>query len=424
MRLVVLYLIPFSSYSQSNKTFKVGDSMPAITSSKIFNNPGGSISLNDYQGKLIILDFWNKWCHSCIEAFPKMEKIQKEFADKVKIVLVTSDTNKDLLKLFKRVKLPDLPIISDDSILNAMFPHVTVPHHVWINADGEVIFITDGYNTTPENVSRFLEGKEINLHLKSEATDIDNESDLWKEGNGRLQKYINNYSFGMTKINEIGYTLYSFNKDTINKTYGFKFVNTSLLDIYKIAFGSSVALTDNDFIFENRIVFSSPECLTSFKYPDNTDSIPAWEARNLVCYESKWNLNNENLAYQYLQDDVNRFFSFSVSIENKETDCYTLKKINSLSHVKPGDKETYMRYIDLSYHLKNKPVSVLIQSLNGMNLFKDIPLIDETYYTENIDINLINAFSDISTLKIQLLRFGFILEKEKRKIRLLVIRPK
>lgn len=424
MRLVVLCLISSGSYSQTGTTLKIGDTIPPVIFNNIFNKPGTTISLDDYHGKLIILDFWNKWCHSCIEAFPKMEKLQNEFADKVKILLVTSDKNEELVKLFKRVKLPDLPIVTNDSILNAMFPHATVPHHVWIHPNGDILFITDGYNTTSENVSSFFAGKKLDLHVKNEATNIDNESDLWKEGNGRLQKYISSYSFGMTRINEIGYTIYSFNSDTLNETCGFKFVNTSLLDIYKIAYGNSMALTDNDFVYNNRIQFNSSECLDFFKYPDDTDSIPAWEARNLVCYESRWKLNNNRLAYQYLQNDVNRFFPFSVNVQYEESACYVLSKINGTSNTKYWNGKKFFRYTDSIYSFQNKPVSVLVQSLNGINLFKTLPVIDETYYPGNIDITLINAFSNIDTLKSQLLKNGFLLEEGKRKIRLLVINNK
>lgn len=424
MRLVVLFLIPLGSYSQLQKTFSIGDAMPSMTFSNIFAKPGTSISLNDYKGKLIILDFWNRWCGSCIEAFPKMEKLQSEFGDKIKILLVTSDKDEAVSKLFKRFKLPSLTIISNDSILNNMFPHIAVPHHVWINPDGRVQFITDGYNATKENISKVLNGQNVQLHLKNEVTDVDEESDLWKEGNGRLQKYINNYSFAMRKVNEIGSTNYAFIKDTINRTCGFRFVNTSLLDIYKIAFGGSVILTDKDFAYSNRIQFDCPSCFDFFQYPGATDSIPAWEERNLVCYESKWKLNNDSLAYQYLQSDANKFFPFSVRVENIETPCYILKKINGLSNSKEGNKEKYLRYTGASYLLKNMPVSVLVKSLNGITLFKKMPIVDETNFSSNIDIHLTNAFSDIEVLTKQLLKNGLLLELSNRKMKILVIDAK
>lgn len=425
MRLVVLCLIPLSSYSQIDKTFYIGDTMPPLTFCKIFNNPGSLISLENYRGKLIILDFWNKWCPSCIQGFPKMEKLQQEFGDRIKILLVTNDTDKDLIRLFKKTKLPALPIISNDSILCRMFPHTTVPHHVWINPDGRIQFITDGYNATSQNISKVLDGKNVKLKEKKEAMDVDKDSDLFKEGKGRLQKFISSYSFAMTKLEGIiDDTYYNYTVDTINKICGFKFVNVPILDLYKIAFGKSIAFAGTEFAYNNRILFKIPGGDKNFRYPDNTDSIPGWKEKNLVSYESKWKLNNDSLAYEDLKNDANKFFSFSVTVDTVEVRCFVLKKINSLSDTKLIHSTNLINYTDSSYSMKNMPISVLLKSLNGWEPFKETPLVDETNSTSNIDVELHNAFTDIVKLKGQLLKYGLQLTESSRKLRMLIIRSK
>lgn len=425
MRLLVLCLIPLGSYAQTNKTFNIGDSMPPMIFSNIFNRAGRSISLGDYKGKLIIIDFWNRWCGSCIEAFPKMEKLQQEFGDRIKILLVTNDTYKDLIRLFKKAKLPALPILSDDSILCRMFPHTTVPHHVWINPDGRIQFITDGYNATSQNISKVLDGKNVKLQEKKEATDVDKDSDLFREGKGRLQKFISSYSFAMTKLEGIiDDTYYNYTVDTINKICGFKFVNVPILDLYKIAFGGSIAFAGTEFAYNNRILFKFPDSDKNFIYPDNTDSIPGWKEKNLVCYESKWKLNNDSVAYEYLKNDANKFFSFSVNVETIEVKCFVLKKLNNLSDTKLMYKASFITYTDSSYSVENMPISVLLKSLNGWASFKKLPLVDETNSASNIDIDLQNAFTDIVKLKAQLLKYGLELKEGRRKLRMLIIRPK
>ena len=420
MRLVVLCLIPLGSYAQTNKTFTIGDSMPPITFGNVFN-PGASLSPKDYKGKLIIIDFWSHWCGSCIEAFPKMEKLQKEFGDKIKVLLVTPDKKEEVVKLFKRFKIPELTILYADTILSHMFPHITVPHHVWINPDGRIQFITDGYNATSKNVLKVLEKKEIKLQLKTEVTDLDDETDLWKEGNGRFQKYITNYSFIMLKINENWHTGFGFYKDTVNNTCGFKFVNSLLLDLYKVAFSGAINYIIKDFTQNNRIQFSSKGVREFFEYPTDSDSIPSWIKRNSISYESKWEIQNDSLAYQYLRDDANRFFPFSAKVETKEVICYILKKAPHFRAAKSVNKEKVFEYTDSSYIQNNMPVLYLIESLNGIELFKNSPVIDETGYTANVDIHMTNSFTDIGTLKKQLLQNGFLLEEGKRKIQMLVI---
>lgn len=421
---MVLFLIPLSSYSQIHKALNIGDSIPLITFRNIFNKPGNTLSLSDFSGKLIIFDFWNVWCASCILAFPKMEKLQQEFGDKIKVLLVTNNSDEEIKRLFKRIKSPDLPIISNDRILNTLFPHVSVPHHVWINPDGHVQFITDGYNASSANVTKVLERRNFNLHVKNEAIDFERDSALWKEGHGRLQKYINSYSYSMTKIEEYGPTIMDIIKDSANKTIGFKFINASLKDMYKIAFGGSVITSNTDFYYENRILYKIPGGNKTFKFPSNPDSIPKWEKKNIFCYESKWKLNNEKQAYQYLQNDVNRFFPYSVNVKEKDVMCYLLKRVSDSEPIKTLNGKKEFVYTDSLFRIKNLPVSVFLKSLNGLKIFESMPVIDETNCSTNIDVSLINAFGSIASLKKELLRNGFRLEQGKKKISMLIINEK
>lgn len=421
MRLVVLCLMPLSSYTQISRHLEIGDSIPDLNFNKIFNKPKTSISFHDFKGKLILLDFWNKWCIGCVKAFPKIENLQQEFGDQIKIVLVTNDKKEDLQKLFKRIKLPDLPIIYEDVVLNQMFPHATVPHHVWINPNGIVQFVTDGENATKENILKVLQGQEVNLHVKREVNDFQDDASLWQEGNGRLQKYITSYSFGMSAIAENTSSKWSIIKDTINKTIGFKFLNVSLLELYKMAFGNSIYYSE--FKHDNRVVFDLPENGNDLKISPHLDTLSKWAEANLVCFESKWKEIEDSAAYKYLQEDVNKFFPYMVRIEEREVLCYSLHLANNFNLQKSITKKAII-WDNEKFALHNMPLSVLVESLNGLNILETIPVINETNFYDNIDIGLEDAFGDINKLKVQLFKNGLLLTQEKRMLKMLVISKK
>ncbi len=422
MRLMVLFLIPLGGYCQNIMPLNVGDTLPSISFKNVFNNPGASISLNDYRGKLIILDFWNKWCIGCINSFPEMEKLQKNFGNKIKIFLVTTDSNEAVRQLFRRVKLPSLPIITGDTLLTNMFPHMTVPHHVWINSEGIVQFITDGYNTTENNIEKVLVGNKLTLNVKKEVNDFNHDVPFWQEGNGRLQKYVTGYSFAMKRIEENTSTNWSMSKDSVNKVIGFKFLNISLLELYKMAFGYSIYYSPYKHI--NRVVFDVPRKRNDFKPPTNYDSLNEWDKNNLVCFESKWMAVKDTLAFKHLQDDVNKFFPYSVKVEAREVFCYSLTLVPNYHFKKITNEKKMIDWNGDKFSLKNMPVSVLVESLNGMNIFDSIPVIDETGLEDNIDVTLINAFTDIKTLKGQLLQNGFVLEQKNKILKMLIISEK
>lgn len=56
-----------------------------------------AIRLSDLygQGKYILLDFWGSWCGSCVAGIPKLKELHERFSDKLTIISVNSDTNRE-----------------------------------------------------------------------------------------------------------------------------------------------------------------------------------------------------------------------------------------------------------------------------------------------------------------------------------------
>ena len=59
------------------ETYKAsGFSIPALDGS------GGNISLADYQGQVVLLDFWATWCPPCRVELPVLNKLHAEYKDR------------------------------------------------------------------------------------------------------------------------------------------------------------------------------------------------------------------------------------------------------------------------------------------------------------------------------------------------------
>jgi cytochrome c biogenesis protein CcmG, thiol:disulfide interchange protein DsbE len=67
-----------------------GDAAPACTAPSL--GGAGRVSLAEYRGSVVYLDFWASWCGPCRESFPFMNELQRDMAGKgVRIVAISVD---------------------------------------------------------------------------------------------------------------------------------------------------------------------------------------------------------------------------------------------------------------------------------------------------------------------------------------------
>jgi thiol-disulfide isomerase/thioredoxin len=57
----------------------IGEKAPGFT---IESPDGKEFSLNDYKGKVVLLDFWASWCKPCRRDNPNVVKMYHEYKDK------------------------------------------------------------------------------------------------------------------------------------------------------------------------------------------------------------------------------------------------------------------------------------------------------------------------------------------------------
>lgn len=80
-------------FIELNKEINIGD--PFADFSQMDSN-GKMMSLSDFKGKLILLEFWGSWCGPCRESNPDLVALYKKYKEKgFEIFGVAADTRKD-----------------------------------------------------------------------------------------------------------------------------------------------------------------------------------------------------------------------------------------------------------------------------------------------------------------------------------------
>lgn len=180
----------------------VGDRVPEhfyTTKFKLFDLSSKAEALGDLnedRDKLIVLDFWANWCKPCLYYLMKMDSISKELdPSKVKIIPVTYQSSKDLIKIAERFAW-NYRSITEDTVLAKMFPHQSLPHMIWIYK-GKVIAKPKSDYMSKENIALILK-EDMPMIVESNAIKaINPNKPLFTNDNGKARQLVDQNGFKM-----------------------------------------------------------------------------------------------------------------------------------------------------------------------------------------------------------------------------------
>jgi thiol-disulfide isomerase/thioredoxin len=161
--------------AQDARPLKIDDKIPAAfwTANRSILTKEQTLqkNLHQYKGKAVVLDFWATWCGACLNQFPKMNVLQRQFAKNLQFLLINNyakDTPQ-VLRSFLQQQDEDfgVPILAQDEAMAKMFPVKSIPHYIWIGADGRIKAITTADAVTAANLKRLIAGLELYLALKT-----------------------------------------------------------------------------------------------------------------------------------------------------------------------------------------------------------------------------------------------------------------
>jgi len=50
---------------------------------------GESVTLENFRGKVVVIDFWETWCGPCLQVFPSLNQLREEYPDQFEVLAVT-----------------------------------------------------------------------------------------------------------------------------------------------------------------------------------------------------------------------------------------------------------------------------------------------------------------------------------------------
>ena len=145
MRLLIIFIFLFNSALANTepdiKNLVISKELKKINSLTFLDAQNNKINLEDYQGKLILINFWATWCAPCKEEMPSLDQLQinnKLFNLKIFPINIGQDKVNKAQKFFDDLDIKNLEIYFDTSINSAKILSLRgVPTSILINKNGQ-----------------------------------------------------------------------------------------------------------------------------------------------------------------------------------------------------------------------------------------------------------------------------------------------
>jgi len=121
----------------------IDGSFPAFSLPDLKGNPH---ALDEYRGKVVLVNFWASWCPPCIQEMPALERLGEQLADEpFEIIAINVGEQKYRVWKFIRLVNFDIPVLLDtDKQTFGAWNIMTLPTSFLLDTDGQVRYRAQG----------------------------------------------------------------------------------------------------------------------------------------------------------------------------------------------------------------------------------------------------------------------------------------
>ena len=390
------------------------------------NSSKKKVTLDDFKGKWLILDFWSSYCSACMQNFPKTNHLQEQFKDKAQVLLIGYDDDRirPIFQRFQQKENLDLPCAYDTSLF-IYFDIAALPFTVYIDPTGIVRGITG--SPSAETLEAFLSGEspilpKMHFHHSPPGSFDQYAPFLVNNNGGKDDDFI--YRSVLSRWDTaMPFSELNPNLDVcinVLKHKGFQLIGTDVRTLYQYAYLGKSGYSFGDSLYGK--VYSRPtlEVIDSsvFGYDYST-------RKGLYCYSLNFPISkaDRTTVMKMMQTDLERYFGYSATFETKMMPYWKLvvskdgkERLLTKSHTKYFSGLPHIGFI-----AKDIPLISVLGQISADH--QDEIFLDETGISGNIDIDLHDCFfPDLNDVRRALRQNGLDLVRAERSMRVLIIR--
>ncbi|WP_010418274.1 TlpA disulfide reductase family protein [Anaerophaga thermohalophila] len=101
------------------------------------------LSLENFKGKPLFVNFWATWCPPCVAEMPSIQRLYDEYKDKVAFILISNE-NAAVINRFIEKNEYSMPVYSLLSNVPAVFETSTIPSTYLVSPSGRLLISKTG----------------------------------------------------------------------------------------------------------------------------------------------------------------------------------------------------------------------------------------------------------------------------------------
>jgi len=129
---LLLFLAPHAAAGLQEE----GTTAPEFTLQTLEGKP---VSLSEFRGKPVVLEFWATWCGPCRRQFPEMARLHEQYEGQVHFLMVNTAEDAATVRAFAReVAVPGIILMDPTDKVGEQYGTRILPSLFFIDAEGVV----------------------------------------------------------------------------------------------------------------------------------------------------------------------------------------------------------------------------------------------------------------------------------------------
>ncbi len=142
------------------------DHAAVIESATFTDLDGNEVSLENYRGKVLVIDFWETWCGPCLQVFPSLQELVEEYPEDFAVLAITLGMMEgpEEARAFKEEHDYDFYFLYDAHNVSDQLGIFSIPFKMYVDPEGNLIKHEIGsrgregdYNSAKEVISQYIQ---------------------------------------------------------------------------------------------------------------------------------------------------------------------------------------------------------------------------------------------------------------------------